>query len=183
MDNIKKHINFPPSKITNGKPAPSTRYFYFKVQSDLISSQDSAFRERAGIFRRYRQVLAFFICLKLRRFTMNSTQQNPLFAIRKKPDQSFACVLSEKLDVLAVVVKCIADTNNYNLEKLNHSRLPRALEYAFEDFNEVFELYHYENFELNIPTEKKLLELSEKLNETPYNIIEKMLKGVQDESN
>jgi len=108
-----------------------------------------------------------------------STSQNPIFAIRKKPDQSFACVLSEKLDVLAVVVKSIADTNNYNLEELNNSRLPRALEYAFEDFNEVFELYHYENFELNIPTEKKLLELSEKLNETPYNIIEKMLKDIK----
>lgn len=177
LDNKKKHIKFPPSKITNGKPAPSTRYFYFKVQSELISSQDSAFRERAGIFRRYRQVLAFFICLKLRRFNMNTTQ-NPIFAIRKKPEQSYACILSEKLIVLETVVKYICDQ-----EQWNENSLPIALESAFEDFNSIFRLYHYENFELNIPTEKKLLELSAKHNEMPSYIIEKMLKGLQDESN
>ena len=104
------------------------------------------------------------------------TSQNPIFAIRKKPDQSFACVLSEKLIVLETVVKYI----NYQ-EQWSGSLLPIALESAFDDFKEIFQLYHYENFELNIPTEKKLLELSEKLNETPYNLIEKMLKGVGNE--
>lgn len=108
-----------------------------------------------------------------------STEQNPLFLHRKKPDQSYGWLLSDKLQVLEAVVQCIKLTNEQGIENLSTKLLPLTLEIVFEEFQEIYYHYFYENFSFSVTVEKKLIELAEKLHTTPNNIIENMLDGVK----
>jgi len=108
-----------------------------------------------------------------------STSQNPLFLHRKKPDQSYGWLLSDKLQVLEAVVRCISLTNEQGINDLGTTLLPLTLANVFEEFREIYNHYFYENFEFSIPVEKKLIELSEKLHTTPNMLIEKMLKSIE----
>ena len=110
---------------------------------------------------------------------MFTPDQNPLLAHRKNTDLPFSSILCNKLQTLEAVVNCIRLTNEHEPEKLTKGLLPFTLADVFQEYAEIFEHYFFENFDLSTEVEKRLIDLSIKLDSRPYILIEKIFDAIE----